>query len=353
MKIEKLYPELKDNIWGGRKLIKKYGKTTKNSICAESWELSFHPDGPTRLGDGTLLSESVTKAELGKNSDIFDNFPLMIKLIDAKDNLSVQVHPSDDYALANENSYGKTEMWYIVEADDGAGIYLGFKRDVTPEEVNKATKDNTLTSLMNFFPVKSGDCYFIPSGTIHAIGTGCLIYEIQQNSNITYRVYDYGRRDKNGNTRELHIEKALKVLNLSQYKGSSLEGKILGISKYFTAKRVKISNKNITIRNDPASFKCVTIADGTGFINNIPVLAGDSYFVPATEPDFILSGDMTVIIGEVRRYGIKITKYDTKVAAELFNDLGDIVFTAYGTDESEAKKVLFEKTNITANDLTL
>jgi len=213
MNTEKLYPELKDNIWGGRKLIEKYGKTTKNAICAESWELSFHPDGPTKLSDGSRLCNVATEELLGSNTKNFEFFPLMIKLIDAKDNLSVQVHPDDTYALKYENSFGKTEMWYIVEADEGAGIYLGFKEDVCEEQVENAIKQNTLTSLMNFFEVKAGDCYFIPSGTIHAIGTGCLIYEIQQNSNLTYRVYDYDRRDKNGNPRELHVEKALKVLD--------------------------------------------------------------------------------------------------------------------------------------------
>ena len=202
MEIVKLYPECKDNIWGGVKLKEKYGKQTDKNPVAESWELSFHKDGPTRLADGKTLQESATAAELGANCEGFPFFPMLVKLIDAKADLSVQVHPSDAYALKNENSFGKTEMWYIVEAEQGAGIYLGFKKDTTQAEYEEAIKNHTLTELLNFFEVKAGDCYFIPSGTIHAIGEGCLICEIQQNSNLTYRVYDYGRKDKNGKERE-------------------------------------------------------------------------------------------------------------------------------------------------------
>ena len=216
MKIVKLYPECKGNIWGGVKLKEKYGKQTDKSPVAESWELSFHKDGPTRLADGRTLQEVVAKEELGKNCEGFPFFPMLVKLIDAKQDLSVQVHPSDKYALENENSFGKTEMWYVVEAEAGAGIYLGFKKDTAREEYEAAIKNNTLTELLNFFEVKAGDCYFIPSGTIHAIGTGCLICEIQQNSNLTYRVYDYGRKDKDGKERELHVDKALKVTNLKK-----------------------------------------------------------------------------------------------------------------------------------------
>ena len=185
MKNLKLIPEIKDNIWGGRKLIEKYGKETDSKIAAEAWELSYHKDGTTRLENGKLISEELTREEIGSNCEGFPFFPVLVKLIDAKDDLSVQVHPSDEYALKNENSFGKTEMWYIVEADDGAGIYLGFKNDVTREEYEEAIKNNTLAELLNFIPVKAGDCFFIPSGTIHAIGGGCLICEIQQNSNLT------------------------------------------------------------------------------------------------------------------------------------------------------------------------
>ena len=230
MNIQKLYPVCKDYLWGGNKLKDKYGKITDCTPCAESWELSFHKDGKTLIEDGRALEDVVSAEMLGSNLDDFSFFPMLIKFIDAKSFLSVQVHPSDDYALKNENSYGKTEMWYIVDAEEGAGIYLGFKEDVTIQQYEQAIKENKLTDLLNFYEVKSGECYFIPSGTIHAIGAGCLICEIQQNSNLTYRVYDYGRKDKDGKERELHVEKALKVTNLKKHENKFLSGELLGAS---------------------------------------------------------------------------------------------------------------------------
>ena len=261
MQICKLIPECKDNIWGGKKLKEKYGKVTDKNICAESWELSFHKDGPCKLENGTTLAESVSEADLGYNVKQFTFFPTLIKFIDAQGDLSVQVHPSDDYALTNENSFGKTEMWYIVEADEGAGIYLGFNRNVTKAEYEDAIKNNTLTELLNFYPVKVGDCYFIPSGTIHAIGKGCLICEIQQNSNLTYRVYDYGRVDANGKQRELHVDKALKVTSLESYKPVEL-GDLLGVSKYFTVKKIAL-NGSEHFKTDGSTFNCLTCISGS------------------------------------------------------------------------------------------
>ena len=191
---------------------------------------------------------------------------------DARQDLSVQVHPSDEYALKHENSFGKTEMWYVVEADEGAGIYLGFKRDVTDAEYREAIKNNALTDLLNFYKVKAGDCFFIPSGTIHAIGAGCLICEIQQNSNLTYRVYDYGRLDKDGKTRELHVDKALKVTSLTKYEAKKLDavsscGEYLGLSKYFTVKKFSVKD-DVILHSDKGSFKAFTCVSGEGYINN-------------------------------------------------------------------------------------
>ena len=353
MKIEKLYPEFKDNIWGGKKLINHYNKSCEKEICAESWELSFHPDGPSKISSGELLADVITMDDLGKNAKGFEMFPMMIKLIDAKDNLSVQVHPSDEYALKNENSYGKTEMWYIVEADEGAGIYLGFSRDVTKDEVEEAIGNNSLTELMNFFEVKAGDCFFIPSGTIHAIGTGCLIYEIQQYSNLTYRVYDYGRRDKNGNTRELHIEKALNVLDFSAYEKVEQTGELLGISKYFTARKITLSGSEKLFREDRNGFRCVTVVEGNGRINDTPISQGDSYFIPATEPGFILSGDMTVILAELRQYGVRTNAAAQGFEAELYDDTGRVIATHISSSEECATKELFKKANITFADIVL
>ena len=301
MKIEKLFPECKDYLWGGEKLKEKYGKITDKSPCAESWELSFHKDGPSRLSDGRTLGETATKEDIGTAAEKFPFFPTLIKFIDAKGDLSIQVHPSDDYALKHENSFGKTEMWYIVEADEGAGIYLGFNKDVTKEEFARAIEKNTLTDLLNFYEVRKGECYFIPSGTLHAICKGCLICEIQQNSNLTYRVYDYGRKDKNGKERELHVEKALAVTNLNKmvYKPIiASNSQVIGSSEYFETTFWDVSGEN-TFRTDGSSFACVTAIDGEGEIDGERIKAGDSFFVPANYGEYTVKGKIKILKTEI------------------------------------------------------
>ena len=339
MQIFKLFPECKDNIWGGTKLKDKYGKTSDKSIVAESWELSYHKDGPTRIADGRTLQEALSSEEIGTNCDGFPFFPTLVKLIDAKQDLSVQVHPSDEYALTHENSFGKTEMWYIVEADEGAGIYLGFKKDVTQEEYEQAIADHTLTELLNFFEVKAGDCYFIPSGTIHAIATGCLICEIQQNSNLTYRVYDYGRKDKNGNERELHVEKALKVTTLQKYEYQPLalpteQGTLLGASRYFTTTLVQVDGEKI-LNADKGSFKCFTCVEGGGSINGEKIALGDSYFVTAGDGEIALCGTMKLVLAQVRKYYVGIDLGGTFIKGGIVDDLGNIIYADKTPTESE------------------
>ncbi len=345
MEIVKLYPECKDNIWGGVKLKEKYGKQTDKDPVAESWELSFHKDGPTRLENGATLQETAAESDLGKNCKGFPFFPMLAKLIDAKQDLSVQVHPSDAYALKYENSFGKTEMWYIVEAEQGAGIYLGFKRDVTQKQYEEAIKNHTLTDLLNFFEVKAGECYFIPSGTIHAIGAGCLICEIQQNSNLTYRVYDYGRKDKNGNERELHVEKALKVTSLEKYEYEPLsittaQGELLGLSRYFTTTAVCVSGET-KIFADKNTFKCVMCVGGSGKIAGKAVALGDSWFVPAGYGEVLLTGNMQLIVAEVRKYYVGIDLGGTFIKGGIVDDLGNIVYEDKAPTESDkgAEKV--------------
>ncbi|MBQ7912466.1 MAG: ROK family protein [Clostridia bacterium] len=339
MQILKLYPECKDNVWGGTKLKEKYGKKTDKDPVAESWELSFHNDGPTRLEDGRELRKVASEKDLGENCKGFPFFPMLVKFIDAKADLSVQVHPSDDYALKHENSFGKTEMWYIVDAEAGAGIYLGFKRPVSAEGYRRAIEENTLLELLNFFEVKAGDCYFIPSGTIHAIGKGCLIAEIQQNSNLTYRVYDYGRKDKNGKTRELHIDKALKVTSLNAYLPSSFRaetgrGILLGASKYFSTTLLKV-NGETALTADEKTFKCLSVVSGAGELDNKTASAGDSFFIPAGKGEIRLKGDMTVTIAEVRKYYVGIDLGGTFIKGGIVNDLGEIVLQDKAPTESE------------------
>ena len=298
MEILKLIAPCKDYLWGGRKLKDKYGKSSESDVVAESWELSFHKDGQTKTESGKTLAETLSAEEIGQKAKRFPFFPMLIKFIDARDNLSVQVHPSDDYALQHENSYGKTEMWYVVEAERGAGLYVGFKRDVTREEVERAIADGTLTDLMNFYEVQAGDCYFIPSGTVHAIGKGCLICEIQQNSNLTYRVYDYGRKDKCGNTRELHIDKALKVLDFKTYTPRTFDENTLGECAYFHVEKWAIKGKKSFVAGKD-SFVCVTCVQGAGAIDGKPVRAGDSFFVPAAYGECALTGDWTAIVSTI------------------------------------------------------
>ena len=355
MKIEKLYPVCKDYVWGGNKLINEYGKKTTAPVCAESWELSLHKDGPTCLASGKTLLEVLTKEELGENVNDFEFFPLLIKLIDAKQNLSIQVHPSDDYALKYENSFGKTETWYIVEADEGAGIYLGFNRDITAEDYEKAIKENKLTELLNFYEVKAGECYFIPSGTVHAIAKGCLICEIQQNSNLTYRVYDYGRG------RELHLDKALAVSDLTKHENKTLSGETLAISKYFTVK--KLSSFNQPLQTNGKTFQCLTCVKGAGEIEGLKIKKGDSFFVPANYGKYVLSGDMEIILTEVRKYYIGIDLGGTFIKGGIVDDAGSIIFQtkvptesdkgAFGVTKNIAKlcQILLKNCNLTTNDI--
>lgn len=297
MAIYKLIPALKDYIWGGTNL-KKYRKTDLD-IISESWELSFHQDGLSKVEiDNKLvnLSNVVKKEDLGEKVSNFPFFPVLIKLIDAKENLSVQVHPSDEYALKNENSFGKTEMWYVISALEEAGLYVGFKENENKENVEKYLHDGTILDHLNFFKVKAGDCYFIPSGTIHAIGKGVTLIEIQQNSNLTYRLYDYNRVDKSGLKRPLHIEKALNVIDYNKYQKEEKRDNLLGKCKYFTSYKLDASiDKKIYYKD---SFTSITFLSGEGKINNLDYKKFDSFFISAGE-ECLLKGNGTYILTRV------------------------------------------------------
>ncbi len=363
----KLIPAEKDNLWGGTKLKEKYGKVTELTPLAETWELSYHKDGECKIPDGRTLCEAASDEDLGKNALDFPFFPTLIKFIDAESDLSVQVHPSDEYALKNEDSFGKTEMWYIVEASEGAGIYLGFKRDITGEELEAGITDGSLTSLMNFFPVKAGESYFIPSGTIHAIGKGTLISEIQQNSNLTYRVYDWGRVDKNGKGRELHIEKAKKVTNLSKFVNNDLHipvdgGEIIGVSKYFTVTKINLAGE-ADIPTDAASFRAVSAVSGTGIIDGNPFSAADTFFIPAQDGKIKIEGEAVLIMTEIRKLYVGIDLGGTFIKGGIVDDLGRILVSdkvptgAEGGAEAVAENIaslaksLMQSLNLSASDM--
>lgn len=327
MKIEKLYPECKNYIWGGDRLVRDFGKCSEARPVAESWELSFHKDGPCRLSDGRLLSDAADEAALGENVAFSERFPALIKFIDAKDNLSVQVHPSDGFAIQNEGELGKTEMWYVAEAEEGAGIYLGFKNDITPEQLDVAIAEERLCELLNFYPVSRGDSFFIPAGTLHAICRGCLIAEIQQNSNITYRVYDYGRRDKDGNTRQLHVEKAKLVSNLSKFEPRSFPEGILGACKYFTVRRISLDDE-MSLSSDKNSFAALTVVDGAGTVDGESFSKGDSFFIPANYGKFKLLGKATILMTQIRKYYAGIDIGGTFIKGGIVDDLGNIICEA-------------------------
>lgn len=292
---------LKDYIWGGMRLKELFGRDNGGKIIAESWEVSVHENGPSTFDGGTLKKllekhpEAVSPAGGG--------FPVLIKYIDAADKLSVQVHPDDEFAQRVEGDNGKTEMWYVMGASEGAGIYCGFKRDTSREEFLKAVSDCTVAELLNFIPVKEGDCYLIPAGTVHAIGAGCLICEVQQNSNVTYRVYDYDRRDAKGNPRELHVEKAVQVMDYTEFRDATNSGKPEKIAggrirkltecKYFKCRELELDGEFEEKADN--SFRALCVLGGEGEICGQKFVSGDSFFVPCGT-SYKLRGNGKIII---------------------------------------------------------
>ena len=295
MAILKLTPSCKDYLWGGSRLRTDFGIKSDLEPLAEAWVLSCHPDGPSYLPGGTTLADYVAAhpKALGTDCAKFEQFPILTKFIDASSNLSIQVHPSNDYALKNEHQYGKTEMWYVLEAEPGASLYYGFTHEISKEEFERRIQDNTLTDVLNAVPVHKGDCFFIPSGTLHAIRKGIVVAEIQQNSNTTYRVYDYGRRGADGKLRPLHIEKALDVTNLSpiaptaQYPAQPVDGgsvRRLESCKYFISDVVEVSGKvHFTVGTE--TFRHLLALDGEAVLEtasgSYPMKKGDSVLLPA------------------------------------------------------------------------
>lgn len=295
----KLKPAVKEIIWGGDKLKKEYNKSAPFEKLAESWELTVRPDGMNIIENGEYagkpLGDILTNDLIAKDYS-GDRFPLLIKFIDARDKLSIQVHPSDEYSLKNEGEYGKTEMWYIVEAEEGAELVFGLdgdqNGDYSKEIFDKAVKKGEFESLLHKVEVHAGDVFFIPSGLVHAIGAGILICEIQQNSNVTYRVYDYDRPGKDGKPRELHVDKAREVIvNYSPAQIDSLRfsgnaditPSLLATCDKFTVRKYEITD-SITISASD-SFVSLTFVSGSGEIvfagQKYSFEKGDTYYLPA------------------------------------------------------------------------
>ena len=313
--IMKLAAPCKDYIWGGTRLRDEYGKVSDADRIAESWELSCHKDGRSVITNGEYagmtLEEYVSKSgdALGSNCERFEYFPILIKLIDAKDNLSVQVHPSNEYALRVEGEYGKTEMWYVIDADEGAELLYGFRHEISREEFAERIKNNTLLEVTNNVPVHKGDVFFIESGTLHAIGKGILIAEIQQNSNTTYRIYDYGRVGSDGKPRELHIEKACEVTNLTpptrptKPQGERMEKDgysetLLASCEYFRVRKLDIS-LGAELEADSCSFVSILVLDGSVRVNDTELKKGESGFIPAGFGKFTVSGCGEILLSDI------------------------------------------------------
>lgn len=297
MDLIKIKPAIKDYIWGGTKLKSIY-KDVQSEKIAEAWVLSFHNDGlsvvDSGINKGKFLKDLLTKEELGSKISSFPFFPVLIKIIDSKGNLSVQVHPSDEYALKYENSYGKTEVWHILSHEPHAKLYLGLKDNYKKEKIEEAIKKGTILNYMNTYEVEDGETYFVKSGTLHAIGKGITLIEIQENSNLTYRVYDYDRVDKNGNKRELHIEKALKVIDLHKYEINEKKPKIIAKTNYFTSIRHIIKGEMV-FKSDETSFLNFVVVKGEGVIGDMEAKPFDSFLLSANK-EVKIAGNLEIIV---------------------------------------------------------
>lgn len=305
----KLKQVTKQIIWGGTRLSGEYGLGNAGENIAEAWQLTCREDGVNTICggkyDGKTLAEYIDehKEAVGTKWD-GGRFPLLIKLIDAEKDLSIQVHPDDEYAAAHTTDFGKTEMWYIVDAKPGAKIIYGLNGEYTTEELRAAIANGTLEKMMNYVPVHAGEAYFIPSGLVHAIGEGILIAEIQQNSNITYRVYDYNRVGADGKLRPLHIDDALAVIastDPSHVKSEpSDDATVISKCKYFTVNKYDLESSAQTVEVGAESFlhvmcikgKALLTVDGVDYAMNI----GDTYFIPANSGKVTIEAENAQVI---------------------------------------------------------
>ncbi len=303
MQIFKLSPAGKDYLWGGVRLKEEYGKNIDITPLAETWECSVHPDGQSYIITGKYRGKSLAEV-LERRPNYLgtkvkgNELPILVKYIDAKKDLSVQVHPDDEYANKYENQNGKTEMWYVIDAEEGASLIYGFKHKVDERLLIKALETGTLDKHLQKVEVHKGDVFYVPAGTVHGIGAGALIAEIQESSNVTYRVYDYDRLDKNGCKRELHFEAAVKVMDMGvapevkqkphmvkYYPGCSRE--LICRCKYFETEKIQVT-KGFSFSVMDSSFQVLMCIDGNARIETMDVeqkpiqfCKGETLFLPA------------------------------------------------------------------------
>ena len=315
----KLAPCYKEYLWGGENLKKSYGKWDAPDVTAESWELACHPDGQCHIAEGEYAGRTIQALGEMDRTGFWGTecpqgeFPLLVKLIDAQKPLSIQVHPSDQAALWEKGERGKAEMWYVVDSEPQAGIYFGFSQEVTREEFLQRARDGSICQVLNWVPVAPGDVFYILPGTIHAIGAGIIIAEIQQNSNTTFRAYDYQRLGPDGTPRPLHLERAAAVLDYRpilpeeckanssmHFPGFTMDE--MFSCRYFRAYRVDVEH-SASLRCDARSFHHLLCVDGHGAIlhngHRYPIERGESYFLPAALGAYQLQGTFRVLLSRI------------------------------------------------------
>lgn len=306
-------PILKERIWGGTKLKTYLNKPITSEITGESWEISTVEGDVSVIANGDFKGKSLNdlidefpEAILGSKvyAEFGKQFPLLFKYLDAREDLSIQLHPNDELAKKRHNSFGKTEMWYVMQADEGARLIVGFKEKSTPEEYLKRINDKTIVDILDAKKVKTGDVFMLETGTIHAIGAGIVIAEIQQTSDITYRIYDFDRVDANGNKRELHVDLSLEAINYETVDAQKNYTKTENVSnpvvdcKYFTTNFLPLDGE-ITVYKHGTSFTVYMCTEGNFelTVNNetYDYKTGDTILLPASLTDFRLSGKANIL----------------------------------------------------------
>lgn len=311
MKPLKFNALLKQTLWGGDKIIPFKHISSDLENVGESWEISGVPGNETIVAEGTFAGKSLNDVVVAMKADLVgkanyerfgDEFPLLIKFIDARQDLSIQVHPTDEIAKKQGKERGKTEMWYIMDSDSDAKLYSGLKKAITADEYKAMVENDTICDALAQYSVKEGDCFFLPAGRIHAIGTGCFLAEIQQTSDVTYRIYDFKRKDKNGNYRQLHTKEASECINYhveddyrTQYEAIKNQGVALVNCPYFTTAVYDLDEPMTLDYSELDSFVILIGMKGEGTItddegNTFTLNAGETVLVPATTQTLKVEG---------------------------------------------------------------
>lgn len=302
-------PVYKNYIWGGEKLKSKFNKNTPFEKTAESWEISANKNGLSMLKNSEYKekdlkelfdNKALREIIFGRNCKELKEFPLLVKFIDAKENLSIQVHPDNEYAKTIGIENGKTEMWYVIECEKDGMIIGGLKSNLTKKELENSIKNNTIKDYLKYIKIKEGDSIYIPAGTIHAILKDTLVCEIQQNSDITYRVYDWDRKDKNGNRRQLHKKEAMETIKIQNtpsivHSSEKLKCQKIVESKFFEVQKINCE-ENYEDCSNLDTFYIINVIEGEGYIENIDkkyiIKKGNSFLIPATLGKYKISGKL-------------------------------------------------------------